>query len=328
MSHFTQQTDLNAMTETRKSRTRAPATARRDGLAPPFLPRAVSCAAQGRGFTLIELLVVIAIIAILAAMLLPALSKSKLKAQGIFCMNNNHQLALAWKMYADDNRDVLVYASDSPATPDLDVYSWTLTHMDFTPAQYNWDKDWDIPQRPLWPYNKSYSIYRCPADHSFVTVNGVAMPRVRTYSMNTYIGGFDGDIPPMLSSHGNGTVYLKAAEFNSLALSPGPSKTWLFIDEREDVVNWGNYFTDMTGYGQPGGDFDYQFWEDLPGFYHSKACGFSFVDGHSEIHRWLDPRTMPPLDAQHYDIYKYTPYQVARDQDVAWLQDHATRPKQ
>src|SRR5258708_16348784 len=91
-------------------------------------------AAGRRGFTLIEMLVVIAIIESLAAMLLPALTKSKLKAQGVFCMNNNHNLCLAWKMYADDNRDVLPYASDNPNDPnalDKDPYAWTLTHMDF-----------------------------------------------------------------------------------------------------------------------------------------------------------------------------------------------------
>src|SRR5215472_4906198 len=93
-----------------------------------------------RGFTLIELLVVIAIIAILGAMLLPALAKSKLKAQGLYCMNNHRQLCLAWRLYADDNRDVLVYASQNPATPRLDQYSWCLGIMDYRPNNPgNWN---------------------------------------------------------------------------------------------------------------------------------------------------------------------------------------------
>src|SRR6266550_3580527 len=151
---------------------------------------------SARGFTLIELLVVIAIIAILAAMLLPALSKSKLKAQGIQCMSNHRQLCLAWRLYAEDNRDSLVFASDNPDTPWLDPYAWTLTHL--TPggtSPLDWNPDLDIKIRPLWPYSKSTEIYRCPADKSMVkTSTGEMKQRVRTMSMNCYVGGFDGKV--------------------------------------------------------------------------------------------------------------------------------------
>src|SRR5437667_2106715 len=110
-------------------------------------------------FTLIELLVVIAIIAILASMLLPALSKAKLKAQGIQCMSNHRQLCLAWRMYAEDNRDKLVFASDNPSTPSLDQYAWTLTHLTpNTTLPENYDPTIDIMQRPLWPYVKSTGV--------------------------------------------------------------------------------------------------------------------------------------------------------------------------
>src|SRR5256712_2721391 len=96
------------------------------------------------GFTLIELLVVIAIIAILASMLLPALSKAKLKAQGIQCMSNHRQLCLAWRLYAEDNRDVLVYASDDGSANPDNQYSWTLSHITpNSPDPINWDPSLD-----------------------------------------------------------------------------------------------------------------------------------------------------------------------------------------
>jgi prepilin-type N-terminal cleavage/methylation domain-containing protein len=274
------------------------------------------------GFTLIELLVVIAIIAILAAMLLPALNKATLKAQGIQCMNNHRQLCLAWRMYADDNRENLVYASQNPNTPQLDQYSWCLGIMDFDPNNRgNWDINFDIIHRPLWTYNRNAKIYKCPADHSYVVVNGVQKPRVRTMSMNMYVGGFDGT--DLLWAPGNYRAYLKTSDLSN----PGgpPDKIFIFLDEREDCINWGNYGTVMDGYS-PVNPALYQFNQDLPGFYHHRAPGFSFADGHSEIHRWRDDRTMPPLQYGTSTLYNYI-VPVPRDVDVAWMQEHSTRPK-
>jgi len=277
-----------------------------------------------RAFTLIELLVVIAIIAILAAMLLPALSKAKLKACGLHCMNNNKQLALGWLMYAHDNNDRIVFASDYPNDPDdpiLRQYAWTLQHTDFTPDPKNWNPNADITLGPLFPYYKNVSIYKCCADHSYVTVNGEQKPRVRTISMNLYLGGFDGKD----GGYGNGMkFFLKLSDLNQHG-TPTPVKTFLFIDEREDVINWGNFATDMSGFS-PSSPNSYKFSEDLPAYYHNRACGFSFCDGHAEIHRWRDPRTMPPVIPQVDQTFVYQNYTVPRDMDVAWLQDHTTRP--
>jgi prepilin-type N-terminal cleavage/methylation domain-containing protein len=279
----------------------------------------------GRAFTLIELLVVIAVIAILAAMLLPALSKGKLRAWGIQCMDNHKQLTLAWRMYADDNSDVLVYASNlpDPNFPQhvvLDEYAWTLVHMDFDPShQGNWDINYDMVKRPLWPYTgKNANIYRCPADKSFLMVGGEAKPRVCSMSMNLYVGGFDG-------TDGNWPwaqpyqIYTKLADINP------PSKIFVFLDMREDSVNWGNFMTYMAGYS-PTDPSQYGFDGDYPGMYHDQACGFSFADGHSEIKHWRDSRTMPPLTVGAnplFNVFSMTPGNV----DVAWLQDHSTRPK-
>ncbi len=269
-----------------------------------------------RAFTLIELLVVIAIIAILAAMLLPALTKAKLKAQGIQCMSNHKQLALAWRMYAEDSRDYLPMASDG-ADPVLSAYAWVKGLMDFDPNnRSNWDPQIDIMKSPLWPYcGKSTGIWKCPADRSYVTVNGVQKPRVRSMSMNVWFGGFAGDDAGL--SGGGWRLYFKMSDL----IDPGPSRTWLLLDMRQDSIDIGNFAPDMTGW--PSSPSLTGFY-DLPGMYHNRACGFSFADGHSEIKRWLDDRTMPPLlqSGEVNDIFR-TPY----NKDVVWLQERSTRKK-
>jgi prepilin-type N-terminal cleavage/methylation domain-containing protein len=142
------------------------------------------------GFTLIELLVVIAIIAILAALLLPALAKAKTKAQGISCLNNGKQLMLAWRMYAEDNRDGLVSAEDNmPGRP-----NWFGGWMSFTGSSVNWNIDSDMTQSPMWPYTgKSQNIFKCPADQAIVKPStglyaGQTFPRVRSISMSQVFG--------------------------------------------------------------------------------------------------------------------------------------------
>jgi prepilin-type processing-associated H-X9-DG protein len=142
------------------------------------------------------------------------------------------------------------------------------------------------------------------------------MPRVRTISMNFYLGGFAGQ-----NINNAMQLYFKLSDLN--ASSPTPTKTFLFLDEREDVINWGNFATVMNGYSPPNPAL-FEFDQDLPAFYHNRACGLSFCDGHSEIKKWLDPRTMPPLQIGVYIIQTWP---TPRDVDVAWLQDHTTRPK-
>src|SRR6266850_7528759 len=125
------------------------------------------------GFTLIELLVVIAIIAILAAMLLPALTRAKCKAKGIACLNNHRQLSMAWRLYTEDNRDVLIYASGSSAAFNPKDSTWMSGNLNFDPAnKSNWDPNEDIYRSPMWPYCKSLAILKCPEDTSYVVENG------------------------------------------------------------------------------------------------------------------------------------------------------------
>lgn len=276
------------------------------------------------GFTLIELLVVIAIIAILAALLLPVLIEAKIKTQGIQCMNNHRSLMLAWKMYTDDNSDRILYASPDPFySPAILPAVWILGGMDFNPGnRSNWDVTQDVARSPLWSYcGKSAAIWKCPADRSFVTVSGKNLPRVRSMSMNLWVGGFGGTADT-LSGSDYGTVggniwrvFLKMSDMTD----PGPSRTFVFLDMREDSIDIGNFATDMQGW--PATPQENQFY-DLPASYHNRAGGLSFADGHSEIKRWQDDRTMPPLIKSGL-INDSDP--SPNNKDITWLQERATR---
>jgi prepilin-type N-terminal cleavage/methylation domain-containing protein len=275
-----------------------------------------------RGFTLIELLVVIAIIAILASLLLPALTFAKQKAQGIQCMNNHRSLLLAWRMYADEHNDRFPLASlINPNAPDKSSL-WMTGHLDFDPNNTsNWDIEQDIKKCLLFPYvGGSTAIFKCPSDRSVVTVPGVGrLPRVRSMSMNQHVGGFDlGNTPPFLKA-------LRMFRKTSDLIEPGPSGTWVFLDQREDCVNYPSYEVVMDGW-QPYNPKLFRF-TDVPGFYHHRAAGLSFADGHSEIKRWKDPRTMPPLTPPHKGTWNSAMFfNSPGNVDIRWMQERTTRP--
>jgi len=266
------------------------------------------------GFTLIELLVVIAIIAILAAMLLPALSKAKAKAQGIQCMNNHRHLLLAWKMYVEDNREVFPHVKHGP-------YAWIDGWLDFSANPDNWDVNYNIKKSILWPYcGKNAGIFKCPADTSKVNVRGQILPRVRTMSMLCYIGGRGENRPLNWSgvnfgnTSGEYRIYRKSADL----IDPGPARTFVFLDEREDSINDGMFVVDMQFYPTTSATI-----VDFPASYHGGGGGFSFADGHSELRRWTNPLI---LERPLRDAVRPYPTPFGKfDRDTLWLQEHATR---
>lgn len=261
------------------------------------------------GFTLIELLVVIAIIAILAALLLPALSKSKTKAQGISCLSNLKQLDLAWMLYAGDYNDELP-PNNILGTGEGWCAGW------LSPSAGNTDNTNVLylmpPRGKLWPYNKSVGIYKCPADRSVAVINGATYERIRSVSMNCRINGSDYFIAPVAQFYNPKKL--------SEIVNPSPSQTFVFLDEREDSIDDGYFGVDMAN------PIAAETWVNYPASYHNGAGGFSFADGHAEIKKWRDPRTTPPLlkNGQYMATYVASP----NNHDLEWVRDRCTAKRE
>lgn len=272
--------------------------------------------ARADGFTLIDLLAILITCGILGALLLPALAATKPDSQAFQCLENQRQLVRAWQMYAQDNHGKLApngNESTQGSSANDPMYQgayvqWCPGRMD-SDAPAGWPTNADFLKAGcIYPYVKTVTVYRCPADHSTALVYGKLEPRIRSISMNGWMNPIN-----IWDTSANGRVFRKESDLGLM----GPANIWLFVDENPFSINDAM----MAEYPPAGPTAATNLnWVDYPATYHNGGSGISFCDGHAEIKKWTDPvvlnmRTAGPISLPA----------TADNGDLPWLQAHATR---
>ena len=280
------------------------------------MPKQSWRSASRQGFSLIELLVVVVVIGILAGLLLPALSQARHQARRSQCINNQRQLLLTWHLYNGDNRELAVANGHGPAASSIALGSamnevtatkfWVpgddhFYYPAFTNAQWLTD-----PRTAMFaPYLRSAAIYKCPEDHSFIKIPGAGkFPKVRSYSMNAYVGWAVN--PNELNPHYR--VFTTTADM----VGPSPANIFVFQDVHPDNICFPAFVVRMPG--EPEQFFHY------PSSLHNGRGVVAFADGHAETHRWVDPRTTPPVTGNILAHWNDSPGNA----DLAWIRERSS----